>query len=32
MTLGDVVDEPADADEPVDPDVLMAYLAARGRS
>ena len=32
MTLGDVLDEPAEADEPVDPDVLMAYLAARGRS
>jgi outer membrane biosynthesis protein TonB len=32
MTLGDVVEDPEDADEELDPDVLMAYLAARGRS
>jgi hypothetical protein len=32
MTLGDVVAAP-DAPEPrIDPDVLMAYLAARGRA
>jgi hypothetical protein len=33
MTLGDVVEAaPADADEEIDPDVLLAYLAARGRA
>jgi len=31
MTLGDIVDAPAEPDAPIDPDVLMAYLAARGR-
>jgi hypothetical protein len=32
MTLGDVIEEPAEPDPEIDPDVLMAYLAARGRS
>jgi len=32
MTLGDVIEiAPPDGDEGLDPDVLMAYLAARGR-
>ena len=31
MTLGDVVAAPAGPDAEVDPDVLMAYQAARGR-
>ena len=31
MTLGDVVDAPAAEDAEIDTDVLMAYLAARGR-
>ena len=31
MTLGDVVAAPAGRDPEIDPDVLMAYLAARGR-
>jgi hypothetical protein len=33
MTLGDVIDAPdASAGEAIDPDVLLAYLAARGRA
>ena len=32
MTLGDVIDPPAEPDAPIDQDVLAAYLAARGRS
>jgi hypothetical protein len=32
MTLGDVVELAPEPDAEVDPDVLMAYLAARGRS
>ena len=31
MTLGDLVAAPAGQDAEIDPDVLMAYLAARGR-
>lgn len=31
MTLGDIVDAPPGHDAEIDPDVLMAYLAARGR-
>ncbi|MFH0750525.1 MAG: hypothetical protein V2B17_01690, partial [Chloroflexota bacterium] len=31
MTLGDLVTAPAGEDAVIDPDVLMAYLAARGR-
>jgi hypothetical protein len=31
MTLGDVVEAPDPEDDEIDPDVLMAYLAARGR-
>jgi hypothetical protein len=32
MTLGDVIDAPLEPDAEIDPDVLMAYLAARGRA
>jgi hypothetical protein len=32
MTLGDVVEAPPEADGAIDPDVLTAYLAARGRT
>lgn len=32
MTLGDVIEAPAEPDAEIDPDVLMAYLAARGRA
>ena len=32
MTLGDVIDAPLEPDADIDPDVLMAYLAARGRA
>jgi SH3-like domain-containing protein len=31
MTLGEIVEAPVEDDAPIDPDVLMAYLAARGR-
>jgi hypothetical protein len=31
MTLGDLVEEPDEPEPDIDPDVLMAYLAARGR-
>jgi hypothetical protein len=31
MTLGDVVAPPTEPEAEIDPDVLMAYLAARGR-
>jgi hypothetical protein len=31
MTLGDVIEAPDPDDDEIDPDVLMAYLAARGR-
>jgi hypothetical protein len=32
MTLGDVVETPPEQDAAIDPDVLTAYLAARGRT
>ena len=32
MTLGDVIDAPDEPEADIDPDVLMAYLAARGRA
>jgi len=32
MTLGDLISAPEAPEAEVDPDVLMAYLAARGRS
>lgn len=32
MTLGDVIEAPDAQEADIDPDVLMAYLAARGRS
>jgi len=32
MTLGDVVEPSTEPDEEIDPDVLLAYLAARGRA
>ena len=31
MTLGDVIEDPTEPEADIDPDVLMAYLAARGR-